>query len=86
MGPVAEMPLLMLVTTTVPVRLLQERSTGAPVRTTISVPDTDSTWAATPAMVTATGATNPCPKMVTCWPPRSGPEDGAMAEMNIASP
>ena len=88
LGPVAWRPESVLVTTTGPAKGTHCRlAVGtAPLSTTIWVPDTDCTWADQPASVTVTGATNPCPTIVTWVPPMSGPRLGASEEMNIAWP
>ncbi len=53
---------------------------------TIWVPATLRTCAGVPASDTASGPTNPWPKIVTWVPPVSGPWPGAIEEMNIAWP
>src|SRR5262245_13701934 len=55
----------MFTTMTSPVMFAQADSSGCDGRTTISVAETDWTNAGTPASVTATGAWNPWPKIVT---------------------
>src|SRR5215471_1745998 len=55
----------MLVTTTGPERSEQAVRKGVPGRTSSSVADTEMTLAGMPASVTATGARNPCPWIVT---------------------
>ena len=61
--PVLVSPESMLVTTTGPVVVAQVGN--GPGRTNSSVADTEITVAGMPASETATGARNPCPKIVT---------------------
>ncbi len=56
------------------------------MRTTISLPDTESTCWATLARPTATGSSKPWPKIVTCWPPVDGPSPGPIEVMTTSLP
>ena len=68
-------PVLMLAMTISPVMSAQPLGIGGPGITMISVAETDCTIAAQPASVTATGAWNPRPKIVTGT---NGPFNGWM--------
>jgi hypothetical protein len=59
-------PVVMFVTTTGPVTSAHEMRAGLPGMTMISVAETETTDAEMPARLTATGASKPWPKIVTC--------------------